>query len=63
MNQIINQEVYAFRSRLEELAKEMHHLTIIVNHDELAETVSSLRNRINEPYMFVIVGGSKCREK
>jgi len=60
MNQIINQEVYAFRSRLEELAKEIHHLTIIVNHDELAETVSSLRNRINEPYMFVIVGEVKA---
>ncbi len=60
MNQIINQEVYAFRSRLEELAKEIHHLTIIVNHDELAETVSVLRNRINEPYMFVIVGEVKA---
>jgi len=45
---------------LEELAKEIHHLTIIVNHDELAETVSSLRNRINEPYMFVIVGEVKA---
>lgn len=60
MNQIINQEVYIFRARLEELAKEVHRLTNMVEHDELAMTVSNLRNRINEPFMFVIVGEVKA---
>lgn len=60
MNNIINQEVYVFRAKLEELAKDMHHLTVLVNHDELSETVSVLRNRINEPFMFVIVGEVKA---
>jgi len=60
MNQIINQEVYTFRSKLEELAKDVHHLTVLIDHNELAETVSTLRNRINEPFMFVIVGEVKA---
>ena len=60
MNQIINQEVFSFRVRLEELAKDVHHLTTMIDHDELAETVSGLRNRINEPFMFVIVGEVKA---
>ena len=42
MNQIINQEVFSFRVRLEELAKDVHHLTTMIDHDELAETVSGL---------------------
>lgn len=60
MNQIINQEIYTFRSKLEELAKDVHHLTVLIDHNELAETISTLRNRINEPFMFVIVGEVKA---
>ncbi len=60
MNGIIDQRVFTFRSKLEELAKDVHHLTVMIGHEELAETISSLRNRINEPFMFVIVGEVKA---
>lgn len=60
MNGIIDQKVFAFRSKLEELAKDVHHLTVMIGHEELAETISNLRNRINEPFMFVIVGEVKA---
>ncbi|HQW56719.1 MAG TPA: dynamin family protein [Saprospiraceae bacterium] len=60
MNQILDPKVYAFRTRLEELAKDIHHLTIMIDHDELSEIVSNLRNRIHEPFMFVIVGEVKA---
>lgn len=60
MNEIIDPKVYAFRTQLDELAKDIHHLTILIDHDDLAETVSSLRNRIHEPFMFVIVGEVKA---
>ncbi len=60
MNQFINQKVRKYRAQLDELAKDVHNLTVMINHVELSETVSALRNRINEPYMFVIVGEVKA---
>ena len=60
MNEIIDPKIYAFRTRMDELAKDVHNLTIPINHNELAETVSNLRNRIHEPFMFVIVGEVKA---
>jgi GTPase SAR1 family protein len=60
MNEIIDPKIYAFRTRMDELAKDVHNLTILINHNELAETVSNLRNRIHEPFMFVIVGEVKA---
>jgi len=35
-------------------------MTIDIGNDELADTVSDLRNRIHEPFMFVIVGEVKA---
>jgi len=60
MNQFIDQKVRKYRAQLDELAKDVHNLTVMIDHGELAETVSVLRNRINEPYMFVIVGEVKA---
>lgn len=60
MNQFIDQKVRKYRAQLDELAKDVHNLTVMISHGELTETVSALRNRINEPYMFVIVGEVKA---
>lgn len=60
MSHFIDQKVSKYRAKLDELAKDVHNLTVMINHEELAETVSDLRNRINEPYMFVIVGEVKA---
>lgn len=44
---------------MDEVIKDLHGLTERIGHRELAETVSDLRNRTNEPFMFVIVGEVK----
>ncbi|MBK6904300.1 MAG: dynamin family protein [Saprospirales bacterium] len=57
---ILNQQLQKFRSQVDEIVKDLHELTIQIQHPELAQTVSELRNRINEPFMFVIVGEVKA---
>ncbi|WP_353481827.1 dynamin family protein [Haliscomenobacter sp.] len=57
---LINQNTIALRARIDEAVKDLHELTIRINHAELAKTVSDLRNRINDPFMFVIVGEVKA---
>ncbi len=60
MNKIINQSLHEHRSHIDEIIKDLHKMTLDIGHEELAETVSDLRNRINEPFMFVIVGEVKA---
>ena len=57
---ILNQKLQSYRTRIDEIIKDLHNLTLKIGHNELAETVSDLRNRINEPFMFVIVGEVKA---
>lgn len=47
------------RARLDEVVKDLHELTIRIGHNELAQTVSDLRSRLHDPFMFVIVGEVK----
>jgi len=56
---ILDQDLQAFRARMDDIVKDLHQLTIDIKHDELAQTVSELRTRVNEPFMFVIVGEVK----
>lgn len=56
---MINKHLQNYRAQIEEIVKDLHDLTIKIDHDELAKTVSELRNRIHEPFMFVIVGEVK----
>ena len=60
MSQILNKNLQAFRSQINQIIKELHDLCIEINHEDLANTISELRNRINEPFMFVIVGEVKA---
>ena len=60
MNKILNQELIQIKSQIDEIVKDLHELTTDIGHQELAKTVSDLRNRINEPFMFVIVGEVKA---
>ncbi|MEZ4921107.1 MAG: dynamin family protein [Saprospiraceae bacterium] len=57
---IINQRTQVLRAKLEEFIKELHQLTQASGHDELATLVGDLRNRMGEPFMFVIVGEVKA---
>lgn len=57
---ILDTQLKNYRTQISEIVKDLHDLTIKIGHDELAQTVSDLRNRINEPFMFVIVGEVKA---
>jgi GTPase SAR1 family protein len=60
MPNLIDANLQAKRARLEEIIKNLHELTLRIGHEEMAQTVSELRNRIFEPFMFVIVGEVKA---
>ncbi|MBK8567345.1 MAG: dynamin family protein [Saprospiraceae bacterium] len=57
---ILDDNLQALRAHIDEIAKDLHELTIEIGHEQLRQTVSELRNRINEPFMFVIVGEVKA---
>ncbi len=60
MSSILNQKIIENRLRIGEIIKDLHQMTIDIGNEELADTVSDLRNRIHEPFMFVIVGEVKA---
>ncbi len=60
MKSILNEDLQTYRTQIEQIVKELHDLTMEIGHDNLSATVSDLRNRINEPFMFVIVGEVKA---
>ncbi|MCC6413665.1 MAG: dynamin family protein [Saprospiraceae bacterium] len=57
---MLNQRAEALRSQLEDIVKDLHHLSQEIGHKDLAAMVGELRNRMGEPYMFVIVGEVKA---
>ena len=59
MNPFLNSTYQAARAQMDEVVKKLHELTIDIRHDELADLVSELRNRLHEPFMFVVVGEVK----
>ncbi len=60
MNNIFNKNLKIYRTKIDDLVRRLHDLTVQIGHQEMASTVSDLRNRINEPFMFVIVGEVKA---
>jgi len=60
MNTLLNNNINQQRAQVEELVKELQTIAGAIGHDELEKTISDLRNRITEPFMFVIVGEVKA---
>ena len=60
MPTLLSKSLQQYRDRIEEIVKDLHKMTQDIGNDELADTVSNLRNRIREPYMFVVVGEVKA---
>lgn len=60
MTPFIHKDIIFYKGRVEDIVKDLHELTIKIDHAELAHTVHELRNRIHEPFMFVIVGEVKA---
>ncbi len=59
MSNILDQEILILKGKTDEAVKTLHHLAFAIGSEELIQIVSDLRNRINEPFMFVIVGEVK----
>lgn len=57
---MLNQRTQALRVQVEDAVKDLHRFVQEIGHKELAATVGELRNRMSEPYMFVIVGEVKA---
>ncbi|MGK0387600.1 MAG: tRNA U34 5-carboxymethylaminomethyl modifying GTPase MnmE/TrmE [Maribacter sp.] len=60
MADLLNDNLRNLRAQLDEIIKDLHRMTVGIGNDPLATTVSELRNRINEPFMFVVVGEVKA---
>ena len=60
MNDILDQNLKIYRGQIDEIVEDLHALTKDIGHSELEKTVGELRERINDPYMFVIVGEVKA---
>jgi len=57
---ILNQHTQALRAQVEDIVKDLQQFSQEIGHKDLAVTVGELRNRMTEPYMFVIVGEVKA---
>lgn len=56
---LLNSTLQALRAHIDEAVKDLHELAIRIDNEEIASTVSDLRSRIHDPFMFVIVGEVK----
>lgn len=56
---IINQQITAFRERLIAIFGQLHRLTVRVEHEEMMEIAEDVKQSINDPFLFVIVGEVK----
>jgi ribosome biogenesis GTPase A len=57
---LINKDLNTYRPLVDEAVKDLHALVSEIGHEDLKKTVNDLRNRVNEPFMFVIVGEVKA---
>lgn len=57
---ITNEKLDQQKVQVEGIIADLHQITKDINHVELDKTVGDLRERIKEPFMFVIVGEVKA---
>ena len=59
-NLIIDETVSKYKSALDRLLAEIQQFSQQINNSELEQTLASLRQNINEPFLFVVVGEVKA---
>ncbi|MBK7244564.1 MAG: dynamin family protein [Saprospiraceae bacterium] len=59
INALLVNDFQVPKARLDEIIKNLHELTIEIKHEGLDQIVSDLRLRVQEPFMFVVVGEVK----
>ncbi len=53
-------QIQQCQEQIEEVVRQLHDLTLTIGHEELGRMISELRQRIKEPFLFVIVGEVKA---
>ena len=59
-NSLIEEKVKQYRTQIESSVEALYNITELISHNELKATVSDIKDRIDDPYMFVIVGEVKA---
>ncbi len=59
-NKLLDNQINAYGDQLYEAVDALHSITKRIGHQELESTVKDIRDRIQDPYMFVIVGEVKA---
>lgn len=58
-NHLIDSQYEQYKSVVDDIFKELHSLTLQVNSEKMVQTVTEIRARLHEPFLFVIVGEVK----
>ena len=59
-NLIVNQELAQYQSSLDKLLNKLQIFATDINNQKLQVTIRNLKNNINEPFLFVVVGEVKA---
>ncbi len=59
-NALINSKLAPYKIRINNVIKDLNALTEDIDHTELSATLQDIKDRMNEAYMFVIVGEVKA---
>lgn len=59
-NSIVDQVLVQYQSDLNNLLNQLQNFAVEINNQQLQVTISNLRNNINEPFLFVVVGEVKA---
>ena len=60
MSNLLDQQSEAYKIQLSEAITTLLGITRTIENNELEQTVSDIRDRLSDPYMFVIVGEVKA---
>jgi len=58
-SKLLDTQYEHYKSVIDEIFKQLHQLTLTIGNKKLSSTVDDIRSRLNEPFLFVIVGEVK----
>ncbi len=59
-NQIIDRDLIEVQADIDQLFHHLHQLTMEISNESMSETIKDIRSKLNEPFLFVIVGEVKA---
>ena len=59
MSKVLPQQYHVSKENVAEIIRELHQMSIEIGHEEMIKILGDVRNRLNDPFMFVVVGEVK----